>query len=184
MVALTSSSFEAKSSVCAMAVGNLPTIGGCWLVCAKRGEGKRGERGKKGKRGKRREQTSRQPRTKQSRDLAHQRLGGDEGVVLAGKLLDEFFVPVELLKIINGHDFGAMVLRAVNVVLAAQQTHLKGARRDGESDRAHESPIPLHVVSLEGDLELDRLDEIAPALDIGVLDDLLNSGTNTGDCDL
>ena len=56
-------------------------------------------------------------RTKETGNLLDEGFGGDEGVVLAGELLDELFVFVELLEVVGGHGIDAVVFSAVNVVL-------------------------------------------------------------------
>lgn len=53
-------------------------------------------------------------------DLAHQGVGGDEGVVLARQLLDQLLVLVELLQVVGRHGVDAVVLGPVDVVLVAE----------------------------------------------------------------
>ena len=57
-------------------------------------------------------------------DLTEEGLGSDEGVVLAGELLDELLVLVELLEIINGHRLEAMVLSTVDIVLITKNANV------------------------------------------------------------
>lgn len=63
-----------------------------------------------------------QTRTQETRDLLDQAVGGDEGVVLAGELLDQLLVLVELLEIVGRHGVNTMVLGSVNVVLVTENT--------------------------------------------------------------
>ncbi len=52
-------------------------------------------------------------------DLAHEGVGGEEGVVLARQLLDQLLVLVELLQVVGRHGVHAVVLGPVDVVLVA-----------------------------------------------------------------
>ena len=52
--------------------------------------------------------------------MLDQSVRGDESVVLAGKLLDEFLVLVELLQIVGGHGVDASVLGTVDIVLVTK----------------------------------------------------------------
>lgn len=58
--------------------------------------------------------------TQETRDLLDQGVGGDESVVLAGQLLDELLVLVELLQVVGGHGINTVVLRSVDVVLVTE----------------------------------------------------------------
>lgn len=53
-------------------------------------------------------------------DLLDERIGGDEGVVLAGQLLDQLLVLVELLQVVGGHGVETQVLGSVDVVLVTE----------------------------------------------------------------
>ena len=53
----------------------------------------------------------------QTRDLLDEGVGGDEGVVLAGELLDELLVLVEFFEVVRGHGVDAGVFGAVDVML-------------------------------------------------------------------
>ena len=53
--------------------------------------------------------------TKETRDLLDEGLGGEEGVVLLGELLDELLVLVELLQVVNGHVLEVDLLGTVDV---------------------------------------------------------------------
>ena len=58
--------------------------------------------------------------TQQTRNLLDEGVGGDEGIVLLGELLDELLVLVELLQVVGAHGVDAMVLGTVNVVLVTK----------------------------------------------------------------
>lgn len=53
-------------------------------------------------------------------NLLDQLLGGDEGVVFARELLDELFVLVEFLQIVDRHGLERVVLGTIDVVLVAE----------------------------------------------------------------
>jgi hypothetical protein len=55
-------------------------------------------------------------------DLLDQLLGSDESIVLAGELLDQLLVLVELLQVLDGHELESVVLSTVNVVLVSEDT--------------------------------------------------------------
>lgn len=56
----------------------------------------------------------------ETRDLAHERVGGEEGVVFARELLDELFVLVEFLQVVGRHGVHAVVFGPIDVVLVAE----------------------------------------------------------------
>ncbi len=64
--------------------------------------------------------TFRQPRPQQPRNLLDQRVRRQKGIVLLRQLLDELLVLIQLLQVVGRHGVDAMVLRAVNVVLVAE----------------------------------------------------------------
>jgi hypothetical protein len=123
--------------------------------------------------------------TQQTRDLLDERVGRDEGVVLASQLLDELLVLVELLQVLSGHGVDSAVLGTVDIVLVTENAdgHV-GARDAGELDGARETLVTLGVVVLEADLELDGLEEVALLLLVGVLEELLAVLTHASDRDL
>ena len=59
-------------------------------------------------------------RTQQTRNLLDKGVGGEEGVVLAGELLDELLVLVELLQVIGGHGIDTQVLSTIDIVLITE----------------------------------------------------------------
>lgn len=58
--------------------------------------------------------------TEKTGDLLDERVGGDEGIILAGQLLDELLVLVEFLQVIGRHSVDAMVFGAINIVLVSE----------------------------------------------------------------
>lgn len=58
--------------------------------------------------------------TKKTRNLLDQAVGGDEGVVLARKLLDQLLVLVQLLQVVGRHGVDAEMLRSVDIVLVTK----------------------------------------------------------------
>lgn len=64
--------------------------------------------------------------TQQTRDLLDEGVGRKEGVVLAGQLLDELLVLVELFQVVRGHGVDTVVLGAVNVVLVTENAVSSG----------------------------------------------------------
>lgn len=109
-----------------------------------------------------REHTLGQTRTQETRNLLDQAVGSDEGIVLAGKLLDELLVLVQLLQVVSGHGVDATVLGTVDIVLVTQDAdgHV-GAGHGGQLDGARETLVTLRVIVLEADLELDGLEEVS-----------------------
>jgi hypothetical protein len=61
-----------------------------------------------------------EPRAQETRDLSHERVRGEEGVVFARELFDEFFVLVQLFEVVGGHGVDAVVFGSVDVVLVAE----------------------------------------------------------------
>lgn len=53
-------------------------------------------------------------------NLLDELLRGDEGIVLASKLLDELLVLVELLQVINRHRLEGVVLGTIDIVLVSE----------------------------------------------------------------
>ena len=111
--------------------------------------------------------------TQETGDLLDQGLGGDEGIVLAGQLLDELLVLVELLQVVDGPGVDTAVLGTVKIVLVTENAdgHV-GAGHGRELDGAGETLVTLRVIVLQADLELDRLEEVALLGLIGVLQEL------------
>lgn len=137
--------------------------------------------------------------------MLDERVGSDEGIVLARELLDQLLVLVELLEIVGGHGIDTTVLSTIDIVLVTENAvgerqsvcaalpmpvsdslpdgHVR-ARDLWELDGTRETLVTLRVVVLEADLELDGLEEVALLLLIGVLEQLLHVGTHTSDRDL
>jgi hypothetical protein len=114
-------------------------------------------------------------------DLLDQGVGGDEGVVLAGELLDELLVLVEFLKVVRGHGVDAVVFGAVDVVLVTENADAHAGTGDGgEFDGARETLVTLGIIVLEADLEFDGFEEVALLLVEGVVEKLLDVRANSG----
>lgn len=97
-----------------------------------------------------------QTRTQETGNLLDQGVGSEEGIVLAGELLDELLVLVQLLQVVGGHGVDTAVLGTVDIVLVTQDAdgHV-GARDRGQLDGARETLVTLRVIVLEADLELN-----------------------------
>lgn len=68
-------------------------------------------------------------------DLLDEGVGRDEGVVLAGELLDKLLVLVELLQVVGGHSVDAVVLSTIDIVLVTKNADGHTGTRDrGELD--------------------------------------------------
>lgn len=110
MVDLTSVILPLRSSACETGVGNLPAEMAVsdpkWSRERLRGGVVRLTLG--------------QTRTDDTGNLPHDGVGGDEGIVLAGQLLDELLVLVELLQVVGRHGVNTAVLGTVQVVLVTQ----------------------------------------------------------------
>ncbi len=58
--------------------------------------------------------------TQETRNLLDQSVGSDEGIVLAGELLDQLLVLVELLQVIGGHGINTTVLGTIDIMLVTE----------------------------------------------------------------
>lgn len=132
-----------------------------------------------------------QTRTQETGDLLDEGLGGNEGVVLAGKLLDELLVLVELLQVISGHGVNTTVLGTIDIVLVTENAvnllasnslgsvdssavpdgHV-GSGDGGQADGARETLVTLRVIVLQADLKLNSLKEVTLLGLVGVLQEL------------
>jgi len=98
-------------------------------------------------------------------DLLDESLGGQEGIVLLGELLDELLVLVELLQVISGHVLHLDLLRAINIRGIGKNADGETGTGDvRELDGSRETLITLGVVVLEADLELDGLHKVTALL--------------------
>jgi hypothetical protein len=52
--------------------------------------------------------------------LLDESIGSDEGIVLAGKLLDQLLVLVELLQVIGRHGINTTVLGTIDIMLVTE----------------------------------------------------------------
>ena len=86
--------------------------------------------------------------TEQTGNLLDEGVGGDEGIVLASKLLDELLVLVELLEIVGAHGVDTAVLGTVDIVLVTKNAdgHV-GAGDSRQLDGTAETLVTLGVCS-------------------------------------
>jgi hypothetical protein len=118
--------------------------------------------------------------TEETWNLLDQSVGSDEGIVLAGKLLDELLVLVKLLQVIGGHGVNTAVLSTIDIVLITENADAHvWARNLWEADGSGETLVTLRIIVLEADLELNGLEEVALLSLEGVVEELLDIGTNT-----
>ncbi len=59
-------------------------------------------------------------RTQETRNLLDKSVGGDEGVVLASKLLDQLLVLVKLLQVVGRHGIDSAMLGTIDIVLISK----------------------------------------------------------------
>ena len=113
--------------------------------------------------------TLRKTGAEQTGNLLDEGLRGKESVVLLGKLLDELLVLVQLLQVVNRHVLEVDLLSTVDVGGIGENADGHARAGDmGELDGARETLVALGVVVLETNLELDGLDEGAPAIAVGL----------------
>lgn len=62
--------------------------------------------------------------TQQTRNLLNQRLGGQESVIRFGQFLDQLLVLVQLLQSFSIHEFNAVGLGLITMLLVTQNAHL------------------------------------------------------------
>jgi len=118
-------------------------------------------------------------------DLLNEGVGGDEGIVFAGELLDELLVLVELLQVVGGHGVDTMMLGSINVVLVTKNADAhSGSWNFGKLDGPGETLITLGIIVLETDLEFNSLQKVALLGFCAVFEQLLNILAHTGDSDL
>lgn len=103
--------------------------------------------------------------SQQTGNLRDEGLRGEEGVELAGELLDELSVLVELLKIINGPEVDSELLGGLTVSGISENADLhSGSGEVWESHGTSETLVSLSIVVLETDLEFDSLNELSRLL--------------------
>ena len=193
IVALTSFILPFRSSLWVMGVGNLPAVAMLALASSRMPPAFRMIRCGL---------TLRETGPQKTRDLPHEHVRGDEGVVLARQLLDQLLVLVELLQIVGRHRVDAVVLGSIDVMLISENAigrsatnfphgpseacernapNVHARARDlGQLDRARETLVTLRVIVLEPDLELDRLKEVALLLVVGVIEQFLHVRAHSG----
>ena len=119
--------------------------------------------------------------TQKTWDLLDEGVGCDECIVLAGELLDELLVLVQLLQVLGAHGIDTVVFGAVDVVLVSEHAdgHVR-ARDLGQLDGAAETLVTLRVIVLEADLEFDGLEEVSLLLIKRVLKHCLHVLAHSG----
>jgi hypothetical protein len=101
-------------------------------------------------------------RPKESGDLRDQSLRSDEGIKLAGELLDGLRVLVELLEILNRFERETELLGDLAMSGITKNADLHSGSRDVRKlDGTSETLISLGVVVLQADLELHSLHEVS-----------------------
>jgi hypothetical protein len=117
--------------------------------------------------------------SEETRDLLDKGFGSQERIVLLGQLLYQLSVPVQLLEIVSGHVFLADRLSTINVGgISEDADRHPWPGHVGEFDGSRETLIPLGIVVLQTDLQLDRLDKVAPLLAIGICEHLLDAASH------
>jgi len=98
-------------------------------------------------------------------NLLDEGLGGEEGIVLFGKLLNELLVLVKLLEVLHSLEVHASSLGLIDMkgVSENANAHL-GTRNVWKLDGARETLITLRIIVFEADLKLDCLLELAGLL--------------------
>lgn len=138
-------------------------------------------------------------RTQETRNLLDESIGCDEGIVLAGKLLDQLLVLVELLQVIGRHGIDTTMLSTINIMLITENAtstqsaialafhHLLNqpdaharAGNDRQTNSSRETLVTLRIIVLEADLKFDRLEEVALLGLERVFEELLDVGTHSG----
>jgi len=120
--------------------------------------------------------------SQETRNLLDESLGGQESIILAGKFLDELLVLVQLLQIIRRHSINTQMLSSIQIVLIAENANAHAWSWDcWKLDGSRETLVTLRIVVLEANLELHSLQEVALLGSEGVLQEILDIGTDAGD---
>merc|ERR1719217_119683 len=102
-----------------------------------------------------------QARTEETRNLRDEDLGCQEAIEGLRKLLHELLVLVELLEVVNALEGDALLLRRFAVDSIAQHANLHARPwHMRQLHGARETFVALRVVVLQGDLKLNRLQEL------------------------
>jgi len=100
--------------------------------------------------------------TEKSGNLLDDGLGSEEGIVALGKLLDELLVLVELLELIGRFGLNADLVGLIDMLSITDDADLLLWSGDvGELDGTAETLVFCGIVVLEGDLELNSLEEVS-----------------------
>ena len=111
-------------------------------------------------------------------DLLDEGLGGDERIVLLGKL-NKLLVPVKLLEVRDTHAGVAELLGLLDVHIVTEHAHLHvGAGHGGKLEGAIEALVLPRIVVLKSNLKLNGLGKLAllARKGLAVLGDLLALG--------
>lgn len=103
-----------------------------------------------------------QTRSEDTGDLLDEGGRCQEIIVLLGELLDELFVLVELLEVIDSHLVDTELIGLLAVLLVSENAALGLRSGDGgEAEGAGETLVSGRIVVLQGDLKLDGLGELS-----------------------
>jgi hypothetical protein len=130
--------------------------------------------------------------------LLDQGVGSDKGIVLAGKLLDQLLVLVELLQVIGRHGINTTVLSTIDIMLVTENATIQSAkllqsmcsvdipdahtraRDNGQTNSSGETLVTLRIIVLEADLKFDGFEEVSLLGLERVFEKLLDVGTHSG----
>lgn len=125
-------------------------------------------------------------------------IGSNEGIVLAGKLLDQLLVLVELLQVVGRHGINTTVLGTIDIMLVTENATIQSAKAppsmctvdipdthtragdNGQTNGSGETLVTLRIIVLEADLEFDGFEEVSLLGLERVFEKLLDVGTHSG----
>ena len=100
-------------------------------------------------------------RTQKTRDLLDEVIGSDEEIITLGEFLDQLFVFVELLQVLDTHVVDADAIGLLTVGSVTEHAALEfRAGNGGELEGSRETLVTNGVVVLERDLSFNRLGEV------------------------
>jgi hypothetical protein len=130
--------------------------------------------------------------------LLDESVGSDEGIVLAGKFLDQLLVLVELLQVVGGHGINTTVLGTIDIMLVTENATIQSAKAppsmctvdipdahtragdNGQTNGSGETLVTLRIIVLEADLEFDGFEDVSLLGLKRVFEKLLDVGTHSG----
>ncbi len=116
-------------------------------------------------------------RAQDTGDLLDDAVGGNEGSVLLGELLDQLLVLVELLQVVDGHGIHLGLGSIINVLGVTEHADVHaGAGGVRQANGTAETLVALRVVLLETNLKLDSLDKLPLLFTLEHLADSLAHG--------